>query len=63
MRPCDIKDKRDWDQLFEHALRINEKEIAVQPAYIKITNGPCEMKTPKRTFKAFAEWFLEDQTK
>lgn len=63
MKPCDIKNKIDWNKLSEHGLSFNQRKIEIHPGWVKIINGSCEMKLPKNTFKAFAEWYLEDQNK
>lgn len=62
MRPCDCKDRNDATRkLKEQGLKFNDKGILVNPNYVLLENGCCTMKFSMKHFKAFAEWYLEDQ--
>lgn len=61
MRPCDCPDYATVQKLNEQGLRFNEWGIMVSPNSVIIENGTTTMRIPMRRFKAFAEWYLEDQ--
>ena len=62
MRPCDCPDWSTTQKLNEQGLRFNEWSIVVQPNSVIIENTTTTMRIPMNRFKAFAEWYLEDQT-
>ena len=61
MKPCDCYDMITADGLKEHGIGFNEWSITVQPLSVLISNRTTELRIPQNRFKAFAQWYLEDQ--
>lgn len=62
MKPCNCKDQYSVDKnLRESGITYNDRSIMVEPTAVVLTVGSCKLKIPMNTFKAFAEWYLEDQ--
>ena len=61
MKPCDCKDIYTVSKLPEQGLRFNDLSIVVRPNKVIIDHGPATLRIPMDKFRAFAEWYLEDQ--
>ncbi len=61
MKPCNCKDIKDLKKLDANGIRFNEDFILVDPPNVSIVMGSCSMRMTQKTFKRYAEWYLEDQ--
>lgn len=61
MKPCNVNDNQDKKKLLEQGLGFNGDSITVLTNGVELKIGSCTIVTSKRRFKAFAEWYLEDQ--
>jgi len=61
MKPCDCKDGAMASELNEQGIGFNEWQILVEPLFVYIQNATTKIRIPQNRFKAFAEWYLEDQ--
>jgi hypothetical protein len=61
MKPCDCETKSEAKKLNEQGISFNEWSIEVDPPMVTISNTHTIFSVPARKFKAFAEWYIEDQ--
>jgi hypothetical protein len=62
MKPCDVYDSVTAGKLKEDGLGLNEWYIIVKPLSVLISNNTTELRIPQKRFKAFAEWYLREQS-
>ena len=63
MKPADCKDEIDLNKLDHTGIGFNDNYVSVKPNIVLLEMGNCSIKIPQRTFRRFAEWYLEEQTK
>lgn len=61
LRPCDCKDMATAKLLNEQAIAFNDDMISVEPNVVVLRMGHTVISIPMHRFKAFAEWYLEEQ--
>ena len=62
MKPCDCKYTLDIVALNEQGIMYNNKRITIDSIGVILEITPyVRIKIDHKTFKRFAEWYLEDQ--
>jgi hypothetical protein len=61
LRPCDCKDIESVNKLTYSRIGHNENNITVEPNKVIMTIGHTTIRISQKTFKIFAEWYLEKQ--
>lgn len=61
-RPCDCEDQVDAMKLKEQGITINDWNMTVEPAVVKIRHHYGTLRIPMSVMKTFAEWYLRDQS-
>lgn len=63
-RPCDCRSIDEATRLLnEQGLSFNDYSFRISPNVVYIEGRDSTLRMPMNTFKAFAEWFLEEQEK
>jgi len=64
MKPCNCRSVTDVEELDAQGIAFNNKKIIIDSSGVILEIEPyVRIKIDHRSFKKFAEWYLEDQDK
>ena len=61
LSPANCKDQDTVSKLNEQGIGINDKAIRIEPNLVIIDIANTTLRIDMRTFRIFAEWYLEEQ--